>query len=144
MKNAEWIIKQGVPFKKVKTIQHNPKENRWYEITVNGKVVDKIVSKLEPADVFRKWLDQEHKEPVLDDVERRYLAMVIKPFRNKVKYISKVPSQYFERAISYQDCYIYIEFNDLSYNMNFPIFREDTMYKGMRVGKKYTLEDLGL
>lgn len=139
MKNAEWIIKEGIPFKKVKTIQHNPKESRWYEITVNGKVVDKITSKLEPADVFRKWLDQEHKEPVLDDVEHRYLAMVIRPFRNKVKYISKVPSRYFEC-----DCYIYIEFNDLSYNMNFPVFRESDMYAGMRMGKKYTLDDLEL
>lgn len=139
MKNAEWVIAQGVPFKKVKTIQHNPKENRWYEIAVNGKVVGKIVSKLEPADVFRKWLDQEHEEPILDETERKYLSAVIRPFRNKVKYISKAPSRYFGC-----DCYIYIEFNDVSYDMNFPIFREDTMYKGMRVGKKYTLEDLGL
>ena len=32
-----------------------------------------------------KWLCEEYKEHILDDVEREYLSAVIKPFRNKVR-----------------------------------------------------------
>lgn len=134
MKNAEWILKEGIPFKNIKTIQHNPKGTRWYEIAVNGKVVDKIVSKLEPADLFRKWLDSEHKEQILDDAEKRYLSAVIKPFRDKVEYIKKI------------DCaceeYIHIQLNRDWIIL--PHFRTGTMYKGMEVGREYTVEELGL
>lgn len=38
---------------------------------------------------FIKWLLEEAKEPVLDDVERKYLSDVIRPFRKKVDTISK-------------------------------------------------------
>ena len=30
-----------------------------------------------------KWLCEEYKEPILDDVEKDYLSAVIKPFRKK-------------------------------------------------------------
>lgn len=136
MTNAEWILKEGIPFKNIKTIQHNPKETRWYEIAVNGKVVDKIVSKLEPADLFRKWLDSEHKEPILDDAEREYLSAVIKPFRDNVKLIAK--------ADAFDKSYIFITFvNDDDSTMFFPYFKKGAMYNGMS-DKMYTLEELGL
>lgn len=141
MTNAEWILKEGIPFKNIKTIQHNPKETRWYEIAVNDKVVDKIVSKLEPADLFRKWLDSEHKSPILDDTERAYLSAVIKPFRDRVKHICKI--NYLGVSSSeYQ--YIFISLSDGSYNIDLPIFKRDTMYKGMKKGHDYTIEELGL
>lgn len=137
MTNAEWILKEGIPFKNIKTIQHNPKETRWYEIAVNGKVVDKIVSKLEPADLFRKWLDAEHKEPILDEAEREYLSAVIKPFRDNVKLIAK--------ADDFDKSYIFITFvNDADSTMFFPYFKKGIMYKGMEPERKYTLEELGV
>ena len=37
-----------------------------------------------------KWLLEEAKEQVLDEVEKEYLSAVIKPFREKVSYISKL------------------------------------------------------
>lgn len=140
MTNAEWILKEGIPFKNIKTIQHNPKETRWYEIAVNGKVVDKIVSKLEPADLFRKWLDAEHIDPILDDAEREYLSAVIRPFRNKAKTIAKFVNN------ATGDSYISIYFgNDSpSESMIFPYFKDGSMYKGMKTKQLYTLEELGL
>lgn len=83
-----------------------------------------------------KWLLEEAKEQVLDDVEKEYLSAVIKPFRKKVMDVVKV--QYVEGKqririrVSYGDC------------AELPFFKNNTMYKGMKVGKYYTLEELGL
>lgn len=88
-----------------------------------------------------KWLLEEVKEPVLDDVERKYLSEVIRPFRKKITYISKVihygvDRQYISITIKDKD-----GFRD---SLNLPDFENDTMYKGMEINKAYTLEELGL
>ena len=83
-----------------------------------------------------EWLNQEYKEPILDDAERKYLAAVIKPFREKIKYIRKNKSAYKDKQ------FISIGFYDDDY-MYFP-YLDDAMYKGMKVGKHYTLQELGL
>ena len=84
-----------------------------------------------------EWLNQEYKDPILDDVEREYLSAVIKPFRNKVKYIAKLncfgEARQFIRIIMCDcDC------------ANLPFFKSGTMYKGMEADKLYSLEELGL
>ena len=79
--------------------------------------------------------------PILDDAERRYLSAVIRPFRDRVQYIEKM---FEDHLLGDQDCYLFIRFNDGNYDMNFPVFRESIMYKGMERYKKYTLEELGL
>ena len=84
-----------------------------------------------------KWLCEEYKEPILDYVEREYLSAVIKPFRNKVKYIAKLngfgEARQFIRIIMCDcDC------------ANLPFFKSGTMYKGMEADKLYSLEELGL
>lgn len=71
---------------------------------------------------------------ILDDVERRYLSAVIKPFRDKVEYITKKPLVYTE--------YIYI--HTYADNIMLPRFKEGTMYKGMKTNREYTPEELGL
>lgn len=82
---------------------------------------------------------------ILDDVERRYLSAVIRPFRDKVRYISKVGEKVVEdNAKDYTDCYLYLRFTDANDDMSFPTFREDEMYEGMERNKWYTLEELGL
>ena len=88
-----------------------------------------------------KWLLEEAKEPVLDEVERKYLSEVIRPFRNKIIYISKVihygaDRQYITIKIKGKDGFIE--------SLNLPDFENDTMYKGMKVGEQYKLEELGL
>lgn len=72
---------------------------------------------------------------VLDEVERRYLKQVIRPFKNKIKGIAKL-----EHFVDTE--YIKVYFDDDI--MNFPDFDKGLMYKGMILGKKYTLEELRL
>lgn len=82
---------------------------------------------------------------ILDDEERKYLSAVIKPFRDKVRYISKVGEKVVEdNAKDYTDCYLFLRFTDANDDMSFPTFREDEMYEGMERNKWYTLEELGL
>lgn len=141
MTNAEWIIKTGHTFKQLRLIQHNELANRTYTVMLCDEPIAELNDKKEPLDVFRRWLDMEHIEPILDDAERQYLSAVIKPFRNRVEFISKV-------VMAYQggctDCYICIRFTDSSKDMSFPVFCETDMYKGMKLYEKYTLEELGL
>lgn len=85
---------------------------------------------------FTKWLEEEYKPNILEEKEKEYLAAVIKPFREKVKYIQKC----FDLG---NEAYIYIYVKKCG-SMIFPTFRIGTMYKGMEVNKRYTLEDLGL
>ena len=75
---------------------------------------------------------------ILDDVEKQYLKGVIRPFRNRVWYIMK------SFAVDKANCYIFIRFNDGSGDMNFSVFSKSDMYKGMKICKAYTPEELGL
>lgn len=141
MKNAEWIIKTGHNFKQLRLIQHNELANRSYTVMLCDEPIAELSDKKEPLDVFRRWLDSEHIEPILDDAEREYLSAVIRPFRDRVEFISKVVMDY---QGGYTDCYICIRFTDSSKDMSFPVFCETDMYKGMKLYEKYTLEELGL
>ena len=82
-----------------------------------------------------KWLLEEEKEPVLDEVERKYLSDVIKPFGHRVSYIVKR-----KNGSGY---YIAIILNNFDV-MNLPYFTRNTMYKGMTVDRQYKLKELGL
>lgn len=90
---------------------------------------------------FLKWLLEECKEPVLDEVERKYLSEVIRPFRDKITNITKrihygTDRQYISITTKGKDGFIE--------SLNLPDFENDTMYKGMKENKKYSLEELGL
>ncbi len=76
----------------------------------------------------------ERKKEILDETEKKYLASVIRPFRNKVEAIRK-------EACNKE--FISIELKDEA-SINFPYFKKGTMYKGMKKHKKYTLKELGL
>ena len=84
-----------------------------------------------------KWLLEEAKEPVLDDAERKYLADVIRPFRDKIDTISKF------RTWDESSQYIHISMKD-NHISTLPVFPKGTMYKGMEDGKHYSLKELGL
>lgn len=88
-----------------------------------------------------KWLVEECKESILDDVEREYLSAVIKPYKNKVIGIVKVNDVY---ETNMQYIRIIVKSNVEIENINLPWFERNTMYKGMKANKKYTLEELGL
>ena len=78
---------------------------------------------------------------ILNKEEKEYLSAVIKPFRIIVKSISKsnVANGLYE--------YISIEtIHPLAGTefISFPLFKTQTMYKNMKLRKKYTLEELDL
>lgn len=76
-------------------------------------------------------------EEILDETKRKYLADVIRPFKNSVKYICKQQScanknQEFISIILKKDA------------LKLPYFTAGTMYKDMEIDRNYTLEELGL
>lgn len=75
------------------------------------------------------------KKEILDETEKRYLKAVIRPFKNRINYISK------EKCYD-GDCYICIDLDDE--NISLPYFKKNSMYNGMEACKKYTLKELGL
>ena len=78
---------------------------------------------------------------ILDEKEKEYLSAVIKPFRNIVKNISKsnVANGLYE-YISIETVHPLAKTEFIS----FPLFETQTMYKNMKLRKKYTLEELEL
>ena len=81
------------------------------------------------------------EQPILDNIEKRYLSNIIKPFRNKVEWVRKFSSSN-HRNLEY----IKISYQDYTYSdvLNFPYFKVGTMYRGMKIGKAYTLKELGI
>lgn len=76
------------------------------------------------------------EKEILDDVEKEYLSAVIKPFKNRISDIVK-------RKYDIEESYIVIHINNGS-SIYFPNFKKGTMYKGMEIGREYSLEELGL
>ena len=81
----------------------------------------------------------EYKPEILDEVEKRYLSNVIRPFRENVRFITK--RRYWIDSTEYNDISICIINNS---NIVLPKFIANKMYKGMEIEKTYTLEELGL
>ena len=87
-----------------------------------------------------KFLDQEINitvPEILDDVEKRYLSAVIRPFRKRVDSIIKISD-----PLSYDKEYIFIKLDEDSVSL--PYFKIGTMYQGMELDRPYTLKELGL
>lgn len=78
----------------------------------------------------------ERKEEILDEVEKKYLADVVRPFRSKVRSVYKMASVCSNKE------FICIQLKDENFTL--PYFEKGTMYKEMQTGKRYTLEKLGL
>ena len=79
------------------------------------------------------------KKPILDDIERKYLSNVIKPFRDKVTSVIKYESGIYE--------YIAIRYRSIEKHIgtvHFPPFKKGTMYRGMDTNISYVPEELGL
>lgn len=82
------------------------------------------------------------KEPILDEEEKKYLSDVIRPFRDRVKYILRNDRE--DNTTSF--IVVVIECIDKQNyeHICLPLFKTNTMYKGMEEGKEYTLEELGI
>lgn len=86
--------------------------------------------------VERKTTIYEFKE-ILDKKEKEWLGNFIRPFREKVNNITKYAN------VSTKQEYLCIEI-DKEKSIFLPMFRENTMYKGMKLNKEYTLEELDI
>lgn len=144
MTNAEWMINNGYKFSdlyvcKEPLIYKKPlKDGAWnYHIHLLKADIDEISSEHTILDALTAWLDAEHVEPILDDAERQYLSAVVKPFRCKIKGIEKQRNW----SNSSERIYFHVKKGDMFYLLDFKL---GTMYKGMKLNRKYTLEELGL
>lgn len=87
-----------------------------------------------------KFLDQEINiatPEILDDVEKKYLSDIIKPFRKRVDYIKKMSDPF-----GSDKEYIFIKLDEDSFVL--PYFKTGTMYQGMELERAYTLKELRL
>ncbi len=113
----------------------NAKDN-YTEIKLDGALSLKDFKNIVDNFVRKKAkLILEVEGPILDEVERKYLSGVVRPFRDRVNCIKKLggsPTQYI--SISLKD----------DFPILFPYFKKNTMYKDMELNKEYTLEELGL
>lgn len=112
---------------------------KYVEIEYGGRIIKEYSClDVEVSKKFFEWLEKddgkECKPIILTDKEKAYLSAVIKPFRKKVEYVKKI------------DCgkkeFLKIYLKDD--NIPFPFFTKGTMYKGMELNKRYTLEELEL
>lgn len=141
--NAEWMVKNGYEFSSLHALPAD-KGKHGYDICIRTEKgwfaklgeVDTVFNNSATAVFF--WLDQEHKEPILDEAEKQYLSAVIKPFRDEIHEIIKHNTT--------NGKFQWIDFPGENEYGGFylPNFKAGTMYKGMEVGRRYTLEELGL
>ena len=116
----------------------------FYELKIRGKTIHQQIY---PCGVFAcdamagmiGWLEEEYEPTILTDKEKAYLSAVIKPFRKDVEWIERMDNS-FVNGNQHQFLCISLT-NDYCC---LPLFKKDTMYKGMEVNKRYTLEELGL
>lgn len=102
-----------------------------FKYTINDDVsIVKVERPVKYETVF------ERKEEILDEVEKKYLADVIRPFRQHIMFISKTGFDGEE--------FLKIDFKRPVNSFSLPFFKKNSMYKGMKVDQKYTLEELGI
>lgn len=77
------------------------------------------------------------REDILNDEEHEYLKAVIRPFRNEIEFIEK---DYMVGKGNYNHIYLQLKYECIK----LPKFKTGTMYKNMKLCKKYTLEELNL
>ena len=100
-----------------------------------NRLLGKII-KIEEPEYTKVY---EAKVEILDDVEKRYLRGVIRPYLDRIKSIEKYLFSTGKARII-----ITVKDDNDYWHINLPPFEKDTMYKNMKDDKKYTLEELGL
>ena len=141
----EWIVRSAQGSVVAFSCKPRKREGYWLYPSNLACATEKyalISGKSTPLFQSIKWEDDKptsiesivHPQ-ILDDAEKRYLSAVIRPFRDRVRSVTK------GLKINRKEEYIVI---DAGFQMFFPGFKANTMYKGMDLRKDYTLEELGL
>lgn len=81
---------------------------------------------------------------VLDKEEGEYLSNVIRPFKNRVIYITLYQIQINDKEQEYIIICLKSRVFALGEIISLPCFKSGMMYKGMTLNKRYTLAELGL
>lgn len=134
MTNAEWIQSKGWKFGDL-TINIFDMDSMAIYLQGSTYIDSYHRPGMRPVEAILKWLDEEHHEKVLNDTEKAYLSAVIKPFRDRISYIVK---RYWSVMT---EC---IDIQTETDTTSLPRFKKNDMYKGMKVNRHYTLEELGL
>lgn len=92
---------------------------------------------------FVDFLSLPVEEEKLDNIEKRYIKDFIRPFRDNIIYIKKIPIYTYTQREQIQIGYKYV-YNDSVATISLPPFLKNSMYKGMELNKEYTLEELGI
>jgi hypothetical protein len=83
-----------------------------------------------------------YKPPVLDEVEKKYLTNILRPFvKNYDITITKETDNYLEKEYLVIKLHVNTTCTDA---IELPYFKPNTMYKGMTSHRVYTLKNLGL
>lgn len=78
---------------------------------------------------------------ILDDVEKRYLKSVIRPFKNDVAWVMLAYDWAYGTKVHLEIC---CRQNGVESHIQFPPFTPNAMYESMEIGKRYMLKELGL
>ena len=78
---------------------------------------------------------------ILDDVEKRYLKSVIRPFENDVAWVMLAYDWAYGTKVRLEIC---CRQNGVESHIQFPPFAPNAMYENMEIGKRYTLKELWL
>lgn len=144
--NKDMKLKKGdaIYYKYNTSIKREEHTNEMFICSLAGKTIGQLEDEeqIEILKVERpiKWKNvYEHKE-ILNEQEKEYLGKVIEPFKNRIEYIIK------HSVINTEYIHIHVSgFNEyVSDSFSFPSFKKGTMYKGMKLDRRYTLKELGL
>lgn len=154
MKNAEVLLKNGHDFTELDIESYGRVSANAvsYKIYLNDKCIDTVtIDHVGGIHAILVWLNKEYGPKILDDIEKEYLrgiltaeekeylSVVIKPFRDRIRSISK--EQLFDDDVEH----LWFAFNDDSEDeFCLPSFKAGTAYRGMVLYHYYTLKDLGL
>lgn len=92
---------------------------------------------------FVDFLSLPVEEEKLDNIEKRYIKDFIRPFRDDIQFIKKVSTPLYTLQPKEQIKIVYYK-NGKTGEILLPPFPEKSMYKGMKLYKEYTLEELGI
>lgn len=135
MTNFEVIMKEHPQF--VKECLAHTRGKRVLKAVIEGKQEHDLWYDKKNDKSELDFLNAEHKEDVLDSVEKKYLSDIIRPFRHNVKNIRK--------AVCSGKYFIEINMKEACDRVCLPYFyKQSRMYKGMKESKPYTLDELGL
>lgn len=86
----------------------------------------------------------EAEQIILDNIEKRYLENVLKPFKDRILFAKKTTIYDTDSGYEYV-CFKVVTPDNEDYNyLVLPYFIKGTMYKKMKLDEQYSLEKLGL